>query len=77
MWLFVELQTRSEAEFAILRLSPNNVPLQVDIVLIDEVDVVNRRITDEVGGRVCNPTIKPQQRATAGRYSFDRRGGCG
>ena len=32
------------------------------IVFIDEVEGVNRRITDEAGGRVCNPTISPRHR---------------
>ena len=32
------------------------------IVFIDEVEGVNRRITDEAGGRVCNPKISPRHR---------------
>ena len=32
------------------------------IVFIDEVEGVNRRITDEAGGRVCNPTISLRHR---------------
>ena len=34
----------------------------ITIVFIDEVEGVNRRITDEAGGRVCNPTISPRHR---------------
>ena len=35
---------------------------RLTIVFIDEVEGVNRRITDEAGGRVCNPTISPRHR---------------
>ena len=34
----------------------------VTIVFFDEVEGVNRRIIDEAGGRVCNPTIRPRHR---------------
>ena len=36
--------------------------LPCNIVFIDEVEGVNSRITDEAGGRVCNPTINPRHR---------------
>ena len=34
----------------------------MNIVFIDVVEGVNRRITDEAEGRVCNPTISPRHR---------------
>ena len=45
----------------------STLPLICDVsvnysVNIDEVEGVNRRITDEAGGRVCNPTISPRHR---------------
>ena len=33
------------------------------IVFIDEVEGIKRRITDEAGGRVCNPTLDPDTEA--------------
>ena len=34
-----------------------------NIVFIDEVEGIKRRITDEAGGRVCNPTLDPDTEA--------------
>ena len=41
---------------------PSSSYQRLSIVFIDEVEGVNRRITDEAGGRVCNPTISPRHR---------------
>ena len=35
----------------------------ITIVFIDEVEGIKRRITDEAGGRVCNPTLDPDTEA--------------
>ena len=34
----------------------------VSIVFFDDVEGLNRRMIDEAGGRVCNPTISPRHR---------------
>ena len=35
----------------------------INIVFIDEVEEIKRRITDEAGGRVCNATLDPDTEA--------------
>ena len=37
--------------------------LHLNIVFIDEVEGIKRRITDEAGGRVCNTTLDPDTEA--------------